>query len=74
MEFEPKTTTLSTWDNDTSIDPVDGNGTEGSRNVTHVCTGAGDTELRIYSILAMSVGKSKFFFCPYIFLKLYDCS
>ena len=65
MEFEPNTTTLSTWDNDTSVDqPVDGNGTEGSRNVTHVCTGAGDTELRIYSILAMSVGKSTL----YVFL------
>ena len=63
MEFEPNTTILSTLDNDTS---VDGNETEGSGNVTHVCTGAGETELRIYGILAMSVGKFTFCFCPCI--------
>ena len=73
MEFEPNTTTLSFWDNDTSVKPIEGNATEGSKNVTHVCTGAGETELRIYSILAMSVGKSTFYFCPYIVFKSHDC-
>ena len=68
MEFEPNTTTLPALDYDTSVEPVDGNDTEKSANVTHVCTGAGETELRIYSILAMSVGTFPFFISSIRFL------